>query len=279
MTVIISNPQEVEIKLKQIKEDGLENLQILTDFDKTLTKATINEQTVPTIMKLLRSGQYISPEYNAVADALAKKYHAIEIDLTIPEQDRIRAMEEWWSKHFELLIRSGLNKKHLEQIVDDKRLQFRQGALEMIDYLHEHNVPLIIISSSGLGETIPMLLRREGRLYDNVYVITNEYVWDKSGNATRMKGPTIHAMNKDESALETLPAFEKIAHRKNVILLGDGIGDLKMIGKFDYRTLIGVGFLDENIEANRPAYQEAFDIVLENDENFDYVNKQLYGIK
>jgi 5'-nucleotidase len=279
MSIYISNPQEVEKKIAQMKKDGLESLQVLTDFDRTLTKANVNGEPIPSIMKLLRSGAYISPEYNDAADALAKKYHPIEIDLTIPYDERKKAMEKWWSDHFDLLIKSGLNKKHLEQIVMDERLQFREGALKAVDYLNQNNIPLVIISSSGLGETIPLLLEKHKRMYNNVHIITNEYVWDSKGKATGMTGPTIHVMNKDESALKTLPVFETIAHRKNVILLGDSIDDLKMIGDFKYDNLLTLGFLDANIEANRPAYQKAFDVVLEGDETFDYVNKLMEKIK
>jgi HAD superfamily hydrolase (TIGR01544 family) len=279
MTLLISNTQEVERKLDQMKKDGLKNLQILTDFDKTLTKAIVDGKPVPSVMGMLRNGNYISPEYAQAATALSNKYHPIEIDLSIPEIERRKAMESWWSEHFALLIRSGLNKKHLEQMVSDSRFQFREGALEMIDYLHKNQVPLVIISSSGLGETIPMLLEKHGRLYNNIHVITNQYRWDKDGRAVGMKGPLIHVMNKDESALKTLPVFSTIAHRRNIILLGDGIGDLKMIGDLDYKTLLNVGFLDENIDANRPIYEKGFDIVLEKYENFSYLNKQLEEIK
>jgi len=279
MSIYISNPKEVERKIGRIKKDGLKNLQILTDFDRTLTKAFVDGEPTPSIMKLLRSGTYISPQYNDAADALSKKYYPIEINLTIPYEERRKAMEEWWTTHFDLLIKSGLNKKHLEQMVLNEKLQFREGALEMVDYLHQNNIPLVIISSSGLGETIPMLLKKHRRLYDNVHVITNEYVWDSNGNAKGMQGPTIHVMNKDESALKTLPVFETIAHRKNVILLGDSIDDLKMIGDFKYNNLLTLGFLDANVHANRPAYQKAFDVVLEGNETFDYINELMEKIK
>jgi len=279
MSVIIPRPGEFGKKMKALAEGGLEDLQVLTDFDRTLTKAIINGEQVPSIMKLLRSGPYLSPEYNAAADALAAKYHPIEVNLELPYETRRKAMEEWWTTHFDLLVKSGLNRKHLEQLVSDKKFQFRDGALKAVDYLHKHDVPLVVISSSGIGETIPMLLEKQGRLYDNVHVITNEYNWDKKGNAKSVKGPAIHVMNKDEGALRKNPVFKTIKDRKNVILLGDSIDDLKMIGDFKYDQLLSIGFLDVNTEANRAAYHKAFDVVLEGDESFSYVNEILGTIK
>ena len=60
--------------------------------------------------------------------------------------------------------------------------------------------------------------------------------------------------------------------RKNVLLLGDSLGDLGMIEGFEYDNLISVGFLNENIEENLHAYKENFDIVIMNDGSMNYVN-------
>ena len=198
---------------------------------------------------------------------------------TFTYDEKKKAMKEWWTKHFRLLIKSGLKKQHLEQIVGDERLEFRDGALEFLDYLHEKNIPLLIISSSGVGETIPMLLEKHGRHYGNIHIITNFFDWKPDGKAQRIQTPIIHGMNKDEGSLRRHPAFKFVKHRRNVLLLGDSIGDLKMVHGFDYSTLLSIGFLEDNVEQNRETYEKSFDAVLEEDADFSLVNKLVRDIK
>jgi len=69
-------------------------------------------------------------------------------------------MHEWWSKHFELLIKCKLNKKDMEKVVNSKKIKFRDGVLKFLDMPHEHNIPLIIMSSSGLGGDAQCTLRK-----------------------------------------------------------------------------------------------------------------------
>ena len=85
----------------------------------------------------------------------------------------------------------------------------------------------------------------------NIFVVSNMYIWDKNGNAVGINQPIIHSMNKDETSLKEIkPVYEKIKDRKNVLLLGDSIGDIGMIEGFDYKNLLKVGFLNEEVEKN-----------------------------
>ena len=189
-------------------------------------------------------------------------------------------MHEWWTKHFELLIKSGLNKKHLEQIIKEGIIQIREGSLELLDFLHNHNIPLVIMSSAGLGsDSISMFFQKYRKMYNNIYIISNVYEWDKNGNAKRVKEPIIHCMNKDETIVKDYPQiFKKIEDRKNVLLLGDSIDDIDMIKGFDYKTLIKIGFLNENIEANLKAYKNTYDIIILNDGKMEYIKRLLKEI-
>ena len=67
----------------------------------------------------------------------------------------------------------------------------------------------------------------------------------------------------------------KLEKRKNIILIVDGIADLKMIPKADIENAITVGFLDEKIEENLETFNKNFDIVLSNRGTFKEVNNIL----
>jgi len=211
-------------------------------------------------------------DYAQKAQALFDKYHPIEIDPKIPIEEKKKAMEEWWMTHFDLLIKMGLNKKHLEGVINSGKIKLRKGAKEFFNLLKDYEIPLIIMSSSGLGEAIPMLLEKEGKLYSNIFMISNLFFWDKNGNALDVKKPIIHSINKDETVIKIFPFYEKIKERKNVILLGDNLEDVGMVEGFDYDYLIKIGFLNENIEENLEEYKKIYDVLILNDSSMDYVN-------
>lgn len=279
MDVIISDEATYERLIKEFTSGGKEKIHVVADFDRTLTKAIVNGKSTPSVLSELRNGDYISKEYAKKAQALADKYHPIEIDVNLPIEEKKVAMQEWWSRHFNLLIESGLNRKHLQQIVDMGKIEFRKGALEFFDLLNKNNIPLVIISSSGLGDdSIRMFFEREGKSYPNLNIVSNVYIWDNEGNALCVKEPIIHVMNKDETALEDYPFFNVVKDRKNVILLGDSLGDLGMIKGFNYDFLIKVGFLNDRIEENLESYKKNFDVVITNDGTMDFLNKMIEKI-
>lgn len=277
--IVIPNPEKLEELKKAISKGGAEKLHVLADFDRTLTYAFVDGKSVPSIIAILRDGNYLTPDYAEKAHKLYNKYHPIEVNPRISLEKKKKAMQEWWKAHFDLLIKSGLNRKDLERVVESGKIKFRDGALEFIDFLKVHSIPLIIMSSSGLGgDVISMFLEKEGRLYNNVYIISNTYEWDKKGNMIAVKKPFIHVMNKDETIVKEFPCYKQIKDRENVLLLGDSLGDKGMITGFDYDNLIKIGFVNENVEENLKYYSRAYDILILNDSSMDYVNELLREI-
>lgn len=276
---IISNPNIEKIK-SVIKRDEVGNLHILADFDRTLIKAFVNKESVPSVISILYNENHLTPDYGPKAQELHKKYHAIELDPKIPKKEKKKAMYEWWTKHFDLLIKSGLNKKDIEKIVNSGKIVFRDGFFEFVEMLRINNIPLVIMSSSGLGgDSVRMCLEREKKLYNNIYIISNSFEWDKNGRAISVKQPIIYGMNKDETMIQNYPEiFEKIKNRKNVILLGDSLDDVGMVTGFDYDNLIKVGFLNAEIEKNFEYYKKTFDVIILNDGSLNFVNELLREI-
>lgn len=271
--IVISNRKELKKLKKLISEGGAEKLHVLADFDRTLTTAFFNGKSVPSLISILRDSSYLTPDYAKKANKLYTKYHPIEIDQKIPLKKKKMAMQKWWAIHFDLLIKSGLNKKDLKRVVDSGRIKFRDGFEEFIDFLKAHNIPLVIMSSSGIGgDVIEMYLKKEEKLYDNIHIISNSYEWDDNGNAVVVKQPIIHVMNKDEIAIQSFPVFDVIKKRKNVLLLGDTLDDIGMVKGFDYENLIKIGFLNENVKENLELYKRSYDVVILNDSSMDYVN-------
>ncbi len=276
---VIANQRSLERIKKQISKQGKNKFHVIADFDRTLTKAFVNGEKIPSVISILRNGDYLTSDYAKKATALADKYHTIEINPEIPIEEKKKAMKEWWTLHFDLLIKSKLNKKDLEKVVDTGRIKLREGTKEFIDFLNKNNIPLVIMSSSGLGgDSISVYLKKEGILHNNIHIISNSYEWNEKGDAISIKKPIIHCMNKSETTIQNFPVFKIIKDRKNVLLLGDSLGDIGMVEGFNYDNLIKIGFLNENIEGNLEQYKDAYDVIILNDSSMEYINQLLRQI-
>ena len=92
--------------------------------------------------------------------------------------------------------------------------------------------------------------------------------------------PVITSLNKDETVIKDFPEiFEKVKDKKNVILIGDGMGDPKMYDGFEYDNIIKIGFLHEKHEENLEYYKNNYDVVLIEDNSIEFVNGFLKNIK
>ncbi len=273
--VIIVDKKKFDSLKKFFIKGGAEKIHVLGDFDKTLTRAFADGQKAHTIIAQVRQGNYLTKDYSSRAHALFEKYHPTEIDPKIPLDEKKEKMHEWWKTHFELLVECGFDKKTINKIISMRGLKFRDGALDFFDYLHNKDIPLVIISAA-MGDMIIEYLKQENRFYDNVGIIANFYQWDKKGKAEKIKEPMIHSMNKDETMVSDFPEiYQKIKNRKNVILLGDSLEDPDMVTGFDYSNLIRIGFLNEDVENNLEFYKKKYDVILTGDQDFSFVNNLL----
>lgn len=293
-SIVISNPEGLEKTKKAISKDGAEKLHVLADFDRTLTTAFVDGKSTPSLMAIIRDGNYLTPEYAKAAQELYIKYHPFEIDPKISLTEKKKAMEDWWMSHFDLLIKLGFKKSDIERAVNSGKIKLREGAGDFLNFLRSRRIPLVIMSSSGIGcDAIPMFFKKEGKLgdelrssspsanarvYDNVFIISNSIQWDKNGRAMAINLPIIHSMNKDDMMACDFPVFEAIKDRRNVLLLGDVIGDVGMVEGFGYDNLLKIGFLNENVEENLEQYKNSFDVVLMNDSSLNYINELLKEI-
>lgn len=209
MKTIISNLKNLKQLKSKIKKDGFQNLHILSDFDGTLTYGTVDGIKTPSIISMLRDGNYLTKDYAKKAHALFDKYHPIEKDLEISPKEKKKLMRKWWETHNKLLIKSGLSKSDLKNIVKNGLVKFRKGIPEFLDFLYKHKIPLIILSSSGCGEAIQLFFKKIDKDYSNIFYITNKFNWDKKGKAISVKEPIIHCANKDETILKKSLKFIK----------------------------------------------------------------------
>ena len=268
--VLIKNPKSFEIKLNKIKSDGRNNLHIIADFDKTLTKAVVKNQKTHTSIAQIREGGYLSEKYVKESFALYDKYHPFEVNNKLSDEEKDKKMMEWWSSHIRLLVKEGLNREVVDDIIKKKRILLRKGAEGFFKELHEKNIPLLIFSA-GVGDIIKGHLESEGLLYDNIHIISNFFDYDKNGRVKGYKSKIMHAFNKDEFAIKGTRYFGMIKQRKNTILIGDSLGDVDMAKGLEHDVILKIGFLNKDIEKNKYIYERNYDALILNDNPMDFV--------
>jgi cytosolic 5'-nucleotidase 3 len=268
--IIIPNPEELEKTIEKIKKDGPSKLHIVSDFDRTLTKTFVKGEKTPTINGQMREGGYLGDDYIKRSYELYDLYHPMEIDSKIPLNEKIKKMHEWWKSHFDLLIKSKMNKDIILDIVKKRKITFREKALDILDILYHKKIPLLIMSAS-IGDITSESLKFAGKNYDNIILVANMLIWDKSGYMVGVKEPIIHSVNKHEIQIKSLPIYTELLKRKNIILLGDNIDDLGMVEGFPYKNIIKIGFLNEDINKTLEEFKNKFDVIITNDSDMSYV--------
>lgn len=245
----------------------LNDIYIVADFDKTIT----NENST-TSWSILSNSDLVPNSYVLEREALYKYYRPIEISNTLDYQYKLRMVKEWFQKHINLFVKYQISEDIFNQASKNKNMmEFRLYAKEFIDFLHDNNIPLIIISA-GIGNFIEKFLEYYNCNYDNIYIISNKIIF-KDGKAIGVKDDIIHSLNKNEVSLPN-NISEKIKNRNNVLLLGDQISDLNMVDRTKHNSVISIGFLTPDYE--KDVMVSNFDIVCEENDNYNTILNNVF---
>lgn len=260
--IYINDKEKVESI--QIKKD---NFYVVADFDKTLTEGNSNSTWA-----VMANANEIGEEYTKKRTDLYNHYRPIEIDSTISDEEKAKAMTEWWKAHINLFFEYELKEESLKKSLKKSGLAYRAGAKKFLREMSELNIPVIIISA-GIGNIIEEFLKNEEDYYNNIKIISN-FIKFEDSIINGLEGETIHALNKNIVSLEK-SSKELLKDKEYILLFGDGLGDLKMTSNEDRKKAITIGFLDEKIDENLEYFNSAFDIVITNNGTFDDVNNIL----
>lgn len=270
---------KLKTDLIDLFDDGVQSVHVLTDFDGTLTRDYVDGKKTPSLISVLRDQPgYLSPEYQERAHLLYNTYSPLENDLGVDLAIRKAKMVEWWSRHEELLIESGLQNEHLEKLASTEFIQWRAGAKDFLMTMDKMGVPLVVLSASGIGEVLPLFCQKQGVKLPNMDFIINRFIWDDQGRAVQFHQPIIHSLNKDETAVRSYEQiFEKVKERVNVLLLGNSLGDLGMVEGFKAKKILKIGFLDKEEVKKVASFEKAYDYVIVED-GFQKINDVLKEI-
>ncbi|VDM61977.1 unnamed protein product [Angiostrongylus costaricensis] len=222
--VRVRDREMVMKKLNDLVKDGSNQLVVISDFDFTLTRFFDENKE-----RCLSS--------HAVLDHLLFAMH--------PEMEE----EVSWSAAHENYIISGIHRDDIDRFVMDAKIELRHGASGLLQLLANASIPLLLFSA-GVGNVIDVFLRHQlGSIPNNVHIISNMLLFNEKGIASSCSEPLIHVFCKDSSVIpKDAQFFDNVTHRKNVLLLGDSLGDLHMdIGIAHAGTVLKIGFLNNKV--------------------------------
>lgn len=268
MQTLFSDP-EIHIKDRKTVEEKianfrLANLQIVADFDSTIT-----QDNGHTSWSLFSKSGLMPEEYCKERDSYFDFYYPYEIDSTLTFEKKDKLMREWWEKHLELFIKYKLNISVIDNIIqDDSFFDFRYWMEEFLELSVIKNIPFIILSA-WLTNTIDEFLTFREVNFFNVHVVSNELKFNEEWFCIWInKDVIIHSENKDE---HDMPAHikELVKWKKDIMLLGDSLSDVKMIDENLRKNALKIWFISEKKMPSKDKFMESFDIVIEsNDDSF-----------
>ncbi|XP_036408952.1 7-methylguanosine phosphate-specific 5'-nucleotidase-like isoform X1 [Megalops cyprinoides] len=271
-SVYMRDRRRVEEIIQAMKQAGPSTMQVISDFDMTLTRFAYNGKRCPTCHNILENSKLISQECREKLEDLLNTYYPIEIDSGRSVEEKLPLMVEWWTKAHDLLVQQKIRKDLLTLVVRESDAMLREGYQVFFDQLQEQSIPLLIFSA-GVGDVLEEVIRQAGVFHPNVKIFSNYMDFDENGALRAFKGQLIHIYNKREGALLNSGHFQELRARHNVLLLGDSLGDLTMAdGVYSMENILKIGYLNDKVQERKESYLNAYDIVLEKDETMDVAN-------
>lgn len=255
--VLIVDEVALQDKIAQLNSHTkIDQLCVVSDWDRTLTKARTEDGQDATSYSVIAHGAYLGEAYRVEMDRLYARYRPIEISqTTISHREKQKAMRDWWMAALAMMQKYGLTEEIIEDIAIRDFMRLRDGSIDLFKILADREIPLLILSA-GIGNIISKFLGVRALLTSNVTITANKLIFDTHGAVAGFCEPVIHSFNKARHA--STP-------RNYVLLLGDTIEDAQMVNDADADGVIRVGFLNEAVEENRAVYQRAYDVVICND--------------
>ncbi|KAJ9063644.1 hypothetical protein DSO57_1038741 [Entomophthora muscae] len=194
-------------------------------------------------------------------------------------EEKYSKMTECWNLYNQAYIEEKLSRKSLKAALYGISPEYRVGTDILFEICEKKALPLLIFSA-GVTDVIEVLLEESGLMKPHVHVLSNAMIYspEEPNLCVGFTSPPIHILNKGETPVSETPHYDLIALRKNIILLGDSLGDLQMSKTIPHEAILTVGFLNHDVEKNMNAYTKSYDIVIIDDSDFGPVNQILSNL-
>ncbi|XP_076051995.1 cytosolic 5'-nucleotidase IIIB isoform X1 [Oratosquilla oratoria] len=267
--VRMRDPAHVEDVLRQLIAGGTPKLQLVVDFDQTLTRVHVEGKRCHCSWGIMDNSDLMPAFYRDEANKLFRTFYPIEIDPTMSEEEKIPHMIKWYESIHALISKCRVSKDSIKHMVASSSTRLRDGTEGMMQVLNEKGVPVLVFSA-GMGDILEHVLMRFGVYTPNVKVVSNYFKYNEEGYMVGFQGDLIHMFNKNENAIHSSDYFSQLTSRSNIILMGDSLGDINMaVGVPQPHNILRIGFLNDKVEERMESFMQGYDIILINDQTMD----------
>jgi HAD superfamily hydrolase (TIGR01544 family) len=215
--LLYSDATKLQNKIADFKRVGAGQLQLIFDFDRTLTVSLPGANGDITTWHILN--EHLPQAGKDRYQESFKKYRAMELAGTMNPAHAL----EWWSDILGLFVAYHIDLAEVEKDFLSKAT-IRPGAKELFDLCAAHHIPTIILSA-GIKDIIDLWARS--------YTITPTIVLSTSlkiDSSNRVcgwdKNSLVHVFNKKEIGHRELTKIHKT--HDHTILVGDSMNDADM---------------------------------------------------
>lgn len=246
--LLYASPEHTVAKIDTFIQAGAGQLQLVFDFDRTLTISKPGNNEDITTWHILN--EHLPQPGKDRYRKLFKQYRAREISGALTQTDATT----WWSSILNLFVEHQIDMTNVEKDFLSKA-SIRPGTKELFDTCATHGIPTIILSA-GIKDVIE-LWAQTYQIHPTIILSTSLQL-DKNGKTSGWdKESLVHVLNKKEIGH---PELQKIrTERSKTILIGDSLNDADMAEGTEsvFRILINDPRDDEN-KNNTALHAKAF---------------------
>nr|CAH8822702.1 unnamed protein product [Trichobilharzia regenti] len=261
-------------KLSKFLSYGAQNIQVVCDFDHTLSKYCHNSEKVPVCHGLFMRHPRIPEVSRRRLEELCELYMPLGSSDNLSESEKCSLMMEFWKLAHRTLVDGNIYRSDVDCCALEGGIVLRDNAIDFLNKLADLNIPLIIFSG-GIGNIIEVLLASLNVSLDNVRIVSNFMDFNAEGRLVGFQDPVIHSLNKTYKIIQNSEYYETVLSKRIcTLLIGDSDSDANMLDnkqKFsgEQAIVIRIGYLNEKVDERMELFSSLYDIVLVNDETFD----------
>ncbi len=260
--LIISDPTKFQQIMKALISEGIESLDIVTDFDFTLTrKEPEGDHGNDSSYSLFSLSPHLSKEFKDKRIYLYKTYSPYERDTTLDFAAKDKLMQEWYSRTLELVSSHKLSNDQIKESIYCTSMKLRHCSDELFKFASLLSIPMYVISA-GIKEIIMNFLEMSipSEFLEKITLIANA--------CSKQTTPYVTTTNKDKFLHKS-----KFPLRRNAVLIGDLTEDIVMVANSDYKNVIKIGFMNgvKDKEYSQALYNQSYDVVIKGNGSMQHV--------
>lgn len=268
--LLVRDMRKLKSKLRNIKRGCIENMSIVSDFDRTLTLSHYEGREVQSTLGMVTDfARRIRQKKRKEA---LNSMNSAEEATTGPKEGDVAFEKRWIDKTVTKIIQESVTMEVLKELVDQSHIILRPGFDTFFKLCSQYQIPLYIISG-GSSNVVASILANyiDFTQYPGLHVYSNEMIFNEKGEFLQFKEPHVHAIGK-----ESIFTRDR-QYKKNVIVLGDHPKDPKAVNNMVPQCKLRIGFANYRhcylYEKSLEGYCNSYEVTVVNNTGLGFTER------